>query len=288
MGKEIKRVIGSAPFLVTLSVTIVFMLMTNVEITEPNGESVSKSLLLLLVTQDREWFIQQSISRESIFFYISNMEITEMVTILASLPFLYQFCEERKRGVLRYKILRQGKWKYYISKCITCVCSGAMVFGMATMVFWAILCVFLPGMEILGGENQEAFYTIYQTSFSDYFRTSLIGFLVYGAIAALPGFVIAAFTYDIYLCIVLPFLGNYMLILFHSWLYSRLNTGNVTVHGWKKNWLEQLYQYGTLDHFFWGWHEENRKGLILFGLIVVVVCGIVFCVRMNKRRDLGE
>lgn len=279
---EWKRQCISITFLLGLCSVPLLMLLENLEVFA-NGMEEKYTLLSILVFQGKDW-IDSNVPEcwEELMMQQPGMQLQNFVTVLAALPFLVQFCNERKSGNLRIHIFRVGKWRYYLAKIISGMLSGGMMIGGGYALFAWILSLFFPTADERGLDLSyylSGGFTIH------HFLYCLFGIVCYGMAAAVLGIAMSAFTKDIYICLTFPFLIKWINHVFQSYLYVE---NEETITGTWRKMLNWWRNYGSLEQIIIesGNHSIQNTVLIFFG--ICLVGGAVFILRMNGRKDYGD
>lgn len=286
--KEMSVLFFSPAFLVCVLGVAVCMLM------EPYDLSISMgterhTVLDMILLQGKSWILENAgMSCEEVFMGQPGRQMMDFVTVLTSLPFLVQFCAERKNGVIRNCIFREGKIRYYVSRMFCGMVCGGLVMGVGTLLYYGILHMYFPTVMSLGQEKAELFSSLYGNGKIEYLILGQIaGFVLYGMVAALFGCVLAAFTKDIYICLTIPFLIKWLLVIFSSYLYSYLYIDHTPSEDrlWKT--LEWWRNNGNLESMI-RLSLEGKWMLAMGVLGAFFFVGLaIFAKRMNGRKDYG-
>lgn len=286
--KEMSVLFFSPAFLVCVLGVAVCMLM------EPYDLSISMgterhTVLDMILLQGKGWILENAgMSCEEVFMGQPGRQMMDFVTVLTSLPFLVQFCAERKNGVIRNCIFREGKIRYYVSRMFCGMVCGGLVMGFGTLLYYGILHMYFPTVMSLGQEKAELFSSLYGNGKIEYLIFGQIaGFVLYGMVAALFGCVLAAFTKDIYICLTIPFLIKWLLVIFSSYLYSYLYIDHTPSEDrlWKT--LEWWRNNGNLESMIR--LSLEGKWMLAMGVLgaFFFVGLVIFAKRMNGRKDYG-
>lgn len=78
-----------------------------------------------------------------------------MLPLLAGLPFVSVYCDERKSGYMRFAISRVGKRKYYGSKLFSCVITASSVMLAGVLLYGLLVLIFMPSAAQCGIDNEQ-------------------------------------------------------------------------------------------------------------------------------------
>lgn len=286
--KEMSVLVFSRAFWFCVLGVVVCMLMETYDISIYMGTE-QHTILDMILLQGKRWILENAgMSCEEVFMGQPGRQMMDFVTVLTSLPFLAQFCAERKNGVIRNCIFREGKIRYYVSRVFCGMVCGGLITGIGTLLYYGILHMYFPTVMSLGQEQVELFSVLYGSGKIEYLVLGrIVGFVLYGMVAALFGCVLAAFTRDIYVCLTVPFLIKWLLVIFSSYLYSYLYIDHTPSDDkiWKA--LEWWRNNGNLESMV----SMSSEGKWI--LAIGVVCAfffvglVIFVKRMNGRKDYG-
>ena len=285
---DMKKQCLSPAFYIGIFGAVILMTLDTYEVFV-NTESVRYTLLEMLV-RGKEWIMQNSsFCWEEFVLQQPGRQFIDYVTVLASLPFLIQFCMERKSGSTRLNIVRTGRWRYYFSKIISGMFSGGILVGSGYGIFLLLTWFRIPKAEEVGRDISFILPEgVLAGQFLSFAAFCLFGMFLYGMIAAAPGILFSSFTTDIYVCLTIPFLLKWVNEIFRSYLYTYLYIDHEKIEGkwlqclswWKENGGMEQIVYEIQGKKIW------QAGVILIGFFLVTAT--VFCLRMNGRKDYGE
>lgn len=286
---DMKKQGMSVSFLLGLCSVVFLMLLETYETF--SNETLEKYVLLeIMLLHGKEWICSNtSFNLEEILLQQPGRQLMDFITVTASIPFLVQFCNERKAGNLSVNIFRTGRHKYYISKMVSCMLSGGIISAGGYIICSFCLDLFFPGAGQTGADL--SFYlpeglTADQFGICFFYRT--LGMFFYGMLAAGFGAVLSAFTKDIYICLTIPFLIKWMNHIFHFYLYSYLYVEHKEIKGIWMHLMDWWNNYGSLEQVI---YETQNRRLLYAGtafLVIAMLEGMVFYIRMNRRKDYGE
>ena len=168
------------------------------------------SVFEALFTLDRD-FINEHYEFSSILIFRGAMSgyIPMFLPIIVAFPFMMSFCAERNNGLMRFTITRIGKYKYYFSKFFASLISGGLAVLLGVLFFGVISAIFFPNIESYNIPADELNYMLLNNLPVTVFKILGSAF-VYGAISALPAFLLSSFCKNPYIITCVPFLFVYI------------------------------------------------------------------------------
>ena len=129
--------------------------------------------------------------------------------IIAALPFVTAFCNERNTGSIRLNIVRTGKLRYYIGKFVSAVISAGLAVTLGCAVFVAIVYPIFPTVDDCK-ELSRSFFIEDNFSMATELWHFFSGAFIYGAVSVLPAFFMSSFVKNHYIITCVPFMLAYI------------------------------------------------------------------------------
>lgn len=182
-----------------------------------------------------------------------------LVTAVVIVP---AFRIERTSGFMRYEVVRTGKSRYYISKCISSFLAGGFVIALGFFIYSIIVSVCLPhgdGLSIASEKRNFLFY--------------VLGLLFYGCVWGMLSIGIMGIVKNQYLGICIPFMFKYIYDQTYLKYYEFFGENSVFQS-------DGLLSIST--------NNPNSGGIICYHVLICAVAAICFVAGMQRRKDAGE
>ncbi len=266
-------------FLLAFAVCLL-MLMTEVYYNGILGEE-HKTLLELILFQGKSWIATNvSVSSVQMLLLQPQRGLADYIVILTALPFVELFFKERKSKVLRSRIQREGKVRFGITRMIAGVLVGGLCVEAGTLVFWCLISYYLPnGMD--ASSLQLELYG--SADIKEVILQQCLKLFLYGCIASLYSAILAAFTQDIYICLMVPFLFCWMLMILKSYLTDLLDLEYPNKKGIIWDILRWIKEYGRIERIM----EFSLLHCFLITIVALFFSTAIFELRLLARRDQG-
>lgn len=280
VGVHIYQMLVHPIFPILVLAVCLLMLTTEVRYYTLAGEE-QKTILELIVFQGRSWLMENSpITMEELILQQPQRGLVDYIVILAALPFVNLFFKERTSRVLRSRIQREGKIRFGLTRIFSgCIVGGFGVF-LGAVLFWGIVSLFLPSTIYASGTWTEIYG---EGNIHLLLLEHLAKFFFYGCLASLPSAVLAAFTRDIYLCLMIPFAICWILTILQSYLTSLLDIEHPEEKGAIWNFLRWVREYGRMESVM----QLPLRQCFLVCAGGICIASILFQVRLVTRRDQG-
>lgn len=280
LKQDLKKTIMNAGFLMCTLLALTLFLTTTCYVDGDTGRSYSVIDIMAYIGRNKirndQSFASYNIVQGAISGYFMMF-----IPILAAFPFVPNFCAERNSGLIRFSIQRTGKMRYYISKYLTSLIGGGLAVTFAYLIFAIIVYSFFPSIHSY--QIQQDMQEMYQKNqMIVSFLKNVVGVFLYGAISAIPAFLMASFVKNRYLITCIPF----MLVYLYSTCLTKLSYDGMAknkqvlitiAYSLKPETVSRLSQM----------EETVRNALIINGLFTLIAF-ILFVFIMNRRWDLGE
>ena len=280
LSQEFKKTIFNLGFLTCVLITATLFFTTQLYIETSTGKVYS--VLEVIFSLDKT-IIKSEISFASIniFQLVINGYFLMFIPIIAAFPFIPNFCSERNSGLIRYTIGRTGKMRYYITKFISALLGGGLAVLVGYAVFGIIISIIFPPLSSYTIPNDlKSYYDVKDTV--PIILKSLLGAFLYGAVSAIPAFLMASFVKNRYIITCVPFMIIY---LYNTSLtkisYDAMENSNQGLSN-----LAYTLRPDTISSL--AYFSDMVRNSLLINLAFVVICFLVFVLIMNRRWDLGE
>lgn len=237
-----------------------------------------------LFTLDKE-IIHNNSDFASIFIFRKAMSgyITMFLPIIVAFPFMVSFCAERNNGLMRFTIIRIGKYKYYLSKFFASFISGGLAVLIGISIFGIISIILFPNLSSYNLSPEELEGLLPEGIYISVLKT-LISAFAYGAVSTLPAFLLSSFCKNPYLITCIPFLLTYIWnTALEKFISKSIEAGDFEIY--EK--LSPFYPNALATLCYSYEFDLAAKKTILFNVIYLFVILISFILIMNKRRDKG-
>ena len=280
LSQELKKTIFNIGFLACVLITTALFFTTQLYIETSTGKVYS---VLEVITSLDKTIIQSDVSFAwiNIFRLVVNGYFLMFIPIIAAFPFIPNFCSERNSGLIRFTIGRTGKMRYYITKFISALLGGGLAVLLGYAFFGLIISNIFPSLSSYTiPEELQTYYNVKDTV--PILLKSLLGVFLYGAVSAIPAFLMASFVKNRYIITCVPFMVVY---LYNTSLtkisYDALENSNQGLSN-----LTYTLRPDTISSL--AYFNDMVRNSLLINLAFVVVCFLVFVLIMNRRWDLGE
>ena len=191
-----------------------------------------------------------------------NLEAV-VLSMLPSLPFALSYLDERRERSLRFSYVRCGVEPYIWAKYLAMLLSGFCVVILGSLIYCAILCIWMPLVGDYSGEGAIGMYAVWENGrplLFLFWRIVCLG--VSGALFTGLTFFFSLFFRGRYTVMVLPYLCYQML----SFLYSILKIDNLFFY--PRYWLLETNPYMQTAT-----GEVGAK--VVFVAVILLVVGFV-------------
>lgn len=269
-------------FLLAGMAVCLLMLTSEISIYDTFGTE-SKTILEVIFFKGREWISSSGeICWEELFLHQPQRGLCDYITIVTSLPFLVMFFREHTSGALRNRIFMEGKKRFCLTRVFCgAICGGGIVLLGQILFLVIVRCFFPPAQVILEAEQIDLLLGNHTVAQAVLLQSGSM--FLYGFGASLFSIVLSAFTRDFYICLMLPFLINWLLVILQSYLTSLLIVDYPDATGTVWTVLRWVQNYGRLDCL--AYIELWQCGIVV--AVLSVLAGFIFTRRMEKRRDQG-
>ena len=280
---HIYQIVSDVSFWVLVLATCLLLLLTEVTYWDISGEEHTNVLQLIFV-KGRDWIYESlDVSRQELFLSQPQRTFCDYIVVLTALPFVRLVFGERQSGMLRNRIYREGNTRFNLTRVVSGICMGGAVVFFGQLLFYLILCLFFPDMGQI--YDKEAILAMYgQKNVTMLLIEQGSKIVLLGCIASCFSIILSAFTKDIYVCLMCPFLLCWLSTILQSYLSGVLYTEYAEEGGRIWGMLGWIQEHGTLQSI--AWLPLMDTGIVC--IVFVVLSCLIFTVRMSVRRDLGE
>lgn len=207
-----------------------------------------------------------------------------IMPIIAALPFVTAFCNERNTGSIRLNIVRTGKLRYYIGKFVSAVISAGLAVMLGCAVFAAIVYPIFPTIDDCK-ELSRSFFIEENFSMATEFWHFFSGAFIYGAVSVLPAFFMSSFVKNHYIITCVPFVLTYVLNVALNKMSVYDPTMPAEQFENRNRIISALFPHNLI---YWFSDADYVPLMLKINAVFVFAALIGFIIIMNLRRDKGE
>lgn len=195
--------------------------------------------------------------------------------ILASYPFVTCFCEERRNGFIKYRLIRGNKRAYYLGSIVSSLCVGGFIASVGFLIYALLVYFLFPNPSQFG---QDTFINnpLFENSFVIYLILQILLIFIYGAISSLAAFFVCCITTNEYIACCVSFLAVYIVDGIRMFMIRE-----------KINYSQWIFSPSSLVSFPY-LSSENKSLICCETIVYIVVICLLFQVIMNRRRDFAN
>lgn len=210
---------------------------------------------------------------------------TMFMPIIAALPFVTAFCNERNTGNIRLIIARTGKLRYYIGKFVSAVISAGLAVTLGCAVYAAVVYPIFPTIDDCK-ELSSTFFIGEGFSVKTELWHFFSGAFLYGAVSVLPAFFISSFVKNHYLITCVPFMLAYIQKVALNKVVIASYT-EIAVEG-KLSGMEKCMIFYPNTISTWYIESAWSKPNLIYNGICTIAAFVGFAVAMDMSFDKGE
>ena len=278
LKQELKKTIVSYGFL--LCTVIIFGLLFTCHVYFDNFTGKTYSTMECIMKFSREQMRENAeFSSYQIVMRSSGGFFQMFIPIIASFPFIPNFCTERTSGLMRFTISRMGKYRYYIVKFISALLGGGFATSIGYLFYIVVIYWYFPGYS--------SYHIVIENELTMLIK-AVIRVFFFGVVSTLPAFLFASFIKNKYLVTCIPFT---LLYLYNIWITKMEN--NATVN-WNETWIDlaNILSPKTLSLFPYIVYQGSVSYNIMYSYLLhfgfLIVGFLFFVIIMNRRWDCGE
>ena len=226
----------------------------------------------------------------------SSSTLDIFIPIIAALPYIPLFLDERNSGLIRSCIYRTGKLRYYLSKFVSSLIGGGCAIALGYMIFGVLIFFLFPSKNEYS-VNLSQMYDCVITNCGSSSLTSIynkfgeiaiiipqiLSMFLYGAIATLPAFILSSLLRNKYLLMCIPFILKYMYDQIILKLSINPNTF-INQHGLKAIMVKYFSTDCLKSYLLSG---DRILVLTIINIFILLFSFLIFSFFMNRRVDLG-
>ena len=203
--------------------------------------------------------------------------------IIAALPFVTAFCNERNTGNIRLNIIRTGKMRYYISKYLSAIISAGTAVVLGCIIYAVVVYSIFP----TDSDCKE--FRVLVMPHDERGVKEFLGFIpgvfMYGAISVLPAFFLSGFVKNHYLITCIPFMLTYFLRV----SLNKLGQSGILDKMENVPFLLKNYSAFYPDNMIlWNSGYDFVPTMLIYNGICILVTLLSFIIFMELRTDKGE
>lgn len=277
---ELNKTIINAGFLLSVLITIALQFTTQIYVDAESGKPYCVLEVLLQLDRNR-------IKQDCMFSAFRVLQagvagyFVMFVSIIAAFPFIPAFCEERSSGLIRFTIQRTGKLRYYTVKFISAALGGGLAILLGYVIYALLLAILFPSIYSYPLPAEEMM--LYTHKFvATRLALSMLGMFLYGAVSAIPAFLMASIVRNKYIITCVPF----MILYLYSSSLTKMVYDAMETRNQKRIDLGNILKPEQITTLYYG--DSIAKKSLLFQTAFVILAFLLFIYSMNRRRDLGE
>ena len=189
------------------------------------------------------------------------------VPILAALPFVALYRDEVSTGYRRFRIASMGKFRYCITKFITCFLGGALTVSVGTALYGVCVAILFPSLNAYNPEDIQMFLEMLDGTIPELIGQQMLSTFLYGGFWSIVSFALLGFVQNKYLIVGIPFMLKYI---------------------WGELCLKIEEQGVGPDSLILLFYEKETMGmtLVVYGVLSILCCLLFWMVTVRKE-DLG-
>ena len=223
----------------------------------------------------------------------SGSWLSMFIPIIAAFAFVPLLCDERESGAIRCCALRTTKRSLYAGSFLSALLSGGLAVLLGFLLFFVIVFFMFPDIRSYEPALQEFFasglsenYPLFsQLGYPYLFALKFLEMFIYGALSAIPAFVLTGFIRNKYLIICIPFFLKYIVTQTYQsfWLTVASDFG-ASDHDERL----EILEYANIDavNSLFSYGNNTWKHAIIFGVLLLAAY-ILYILAMNRRVDSG-
>lgn len=290
INQELKKALFSRNF--NICIIITFLLCFTSKATS-ESDSQYLSVINIILTKDADFVMSFfNLNTINVFQSGAGSWLRMFIPIVAALPVIPLFCDERSGGAIRNSIVRQGKLRYNLSKCFSAVISAGLAVMIGYALFGIVISFIFPPPSYYPRYDSEfiinsfkepsnfALHKLFEKcGFVTVILAQLMQMFLYGAVSVIPAMVLSSIVKNKYIIMCVPFLIKYV--------YDELWV-KITLCNYQTNRVYDLYNVFNSNSILTFLFTPVYLIKILFVNLGLIVAGIIlFNFLMNRRRDLG-
>ena len=210
----------------------------------------------------------------------ANSYLTLFIPIVAAFPFVTAFCSERNGGNLRLTVFRSGKARYCVGKFLSCAVSGGLAVMLGYIIYGIIIFPLFP-LSLPAGQAAMA-ANVSAAEMAGGILRNTAGMFLYGAVSALPAFLLSSFIKNRYIIACVPFMLIYTIQSAVSTTVSNALSGNYYD---SVQWVEKLSPLSIQRVFF---PDRYTWVSLAVNLLFAAASFLIFLGVTERKRDCGE
>lgn len=208
---------------------------------------------------------------------------------LTAFAFVFGLYAEKQNKTTKYIIYRTGINKYIFSKAIVAFISSVFMMGFISLIYVIYVHLNYPSLSAVPDEWEfrlpyygytdkgRKLWLVTHLGASAQYVYIVFGMMIYGGFCSAIGFLVYAFTHDIYLNICMPFFVGYSQNVMVTYLLRN-----------KPQIGEKANNMGFLNYYLKCWRLEKYMVInIIVFLAVWIIAIVVNIIRIRSMRDYG-
>ena len=289
---NIRKIVSSPGFYACAVLTFIlcFSVQIHFDISSQHKYSVLESFMAF---KRSEMLLDTDFCSYNILYNATGSWLKTFIPILAAVPYIPLLCNERLSGSGRYASFRMSKMESVTGNYLSALLSGGLAILFGFLLFTAAVFIMFPNIKEYDAVLRESFEWWLPGVYPYFDRLGypylvilrFIEVFVYGAVSAIPAFLLTCFMKNKYLILCIPFFIKDLVTLIYFRLYY-------VAHEDMFNPKTKLLSFMNITHpdsvsQILSKGKETWKILLLhMGLLMIGY--LIYVVIMNRRVDYGE
>ena len=280
---QFRDVFCSKAFWAATSLVCILFLLTDINYYENGNEC--RTILELWLMKGTDWIsVHIDTSWQEVFLNQPQSSITGYGIFIVSIPYVMSHYREKKSGMLRAKCFREGKVSFCLSRVLVGALSGGCCMLLGAALFMIIVRQIFPGVEQLAANG-----TFWDAEHLEAYNSILVmleqmkNMFLYGMMMSVFCILLSTSTNDIFICLMLPFVLNWMSYILQAYLTSLVDIEYPDARGVGWNIIRWFRQYTTLSDAIWS--PAGQGTFVVLGAVLISL--LVHWWQMRRKVDFG-
>lgn len=202
---------------------------------------------------------------------------TLLLPLLLSMGYLYVNSVEKQSGSMKFLLVREGNFRYCISKTISAMVSGGIIMVVGYVIFGLLIYIRFPSLYEYSA-NDISYYMELHTGFNEglFFVNRCVEIFIYGMLVNIFSFWVSIVFVDKYILLCLPLMLKYM----WGQIILKIMTGAMNREQYD---AVNLYSELKLENILVAGSSSWRT--VIFILILYVIGFVANMYMLNKKGD---
>lgn len=291
---EINRMLRASGF--WLAVALILVILLTATAYKEDEDGTTYTVLSMVLQYNKGQIGQMGLCVQTLFSTVVRGNLPMYGPLLAAMAFAGGLCEERKYGVRRYILMRNGKSAHVCSKALSAIITSGLVFFVAGCLFLLFLYWRYP---LKSAQDMETFrYWLEFQSVAPngepillfewlgehaYSVLQLLGLFLYGMFCGVIGYICTVFFSNVYLAVCIPFFFGYIYYSITQALMARAIEGSIS---WDM--YNSINSYVSPEGYMYFWRMTDSFGANMVCLIILWAIAIgIHMLHIYKATDCG-